>query len=302
MKRVLTLTACIVLLTLNAWSQSTAFTREENIVRTVYAQLSYLTQVKVAGDAALASYTGGATIDKPVFNQQLSDADIYFTLSDFRTGPISDIASEKWVDIVTQPTPPREILSIQVSSQTFTDRGLPTAEWETARAKWIPEEAISPAAKEQLYPLSVKEMLAMGSKDFMTDVVYSTYAAYTVTVKFQNRSSVYKAAYFFGKNSKGEEQALPADLLTTFNPPAFSPSHTFYPNGLLTSHLRETPVLSQWLDAQKISNDSCVVGKPQLCCYDDRCGISSANLRTLLATPIPPFPPPKDLVPTPDQK
>jgi hypothetical protein len=295
----LILIACVVLLTLNSWSQSTTAPREENLVRTIYAQLSYITQVKVAGDAALASYMGGAAIDKTAFNQELSDANIYFTLSDFRTGSISDIASEKWIDIVTQPTPPRDILSIQVSTQTFTDRELPIADWVAATAKWIPGEAISPVAKELLYDLSVKEMLALGGKDLMPGGVFLTYATYTVTVRFQNRSSVYKAAYLFGKNAKGEEKALPQDMLTTFNAPAFSPSHTFYPNGLLTSHLRETPVLSQWLDAQKISNSSCVAGKAQLCCYGDRCGVSSEDLRTLLATPIPPFPARKDLTPAP---
>jgi hypothetical protein len=106
MKRSLTLIACIVLLTLNAWSQSTTATREENLVRTVYAQLSYITQVKVVGDAAVASYTQGTVINQTTLNQQLSSANITFTLSDFRTGPLSDIASEKWIDIVTQPTPP----------------------------------------------------------------------------------------------------------------------------------------------------------------------------------------------------
>jgi hypothetical protein len=302
MKRTLTLTVCFGLLTLNAWSQSTTASREENLVRTVYAQLSYITQVKVAGEAAMAAYTTGAAIDKTTFNQQLADANVYFTLSDFRTGPISDIASEKWIDIVTQPTPPRDILSIQVSTQDFKDRELPTADWVTATAKWIPGEAIPSAAKEQLYGLSVKEMLALGGKDLMPDGIFLTYAAYTVTVKFQNRSSVYKAAYFFGKNAKGEEKASPQDMLTTFNPPAFSASHTFYPNGLLTTHLRETPVLSQWLDAQKISSNSCVAGKAQLCCYGDRCGVSTEDLHTILATPIPPFPPLKDLVTTSDQK
>src|SRR5271170_7096444 len=79
-------------------------------------------------------------------------------------------------------------------------------------------------------------------------------------------------------------------MLTTFNPPSFSTSYTFYPNGLLTSHLRETPVLSQWIDAQKISNDSCIASKAQLCCYGDRCGVSSEDLHTILATPIPPSP------------
>jgi hypothetical protein len=171
-----------------------------------------------------------------------------------------------------------------------------------ATAKWIPGEAISPAAKAQLYPLSVKETLALLGKSFMTDVVYSTYAAYTVTVTFQNQSSTYKAAYFFGKNATGDEKAYPADMLTSFNPPEFSSSHTFYPNGLLTSHLRETPVLSQWLDAQKISHSSCVAGKAQLCCYGDRCGVSAEDLHTILATPIPPFPPPKDLTPTASSK
>jgi hypothetical protein len=298
MKRLFTLTACIVLLTLNSWGQSTSAAREENLVRTVYAQLSYLTQVKVAGEAAIAAYTSGAAIDRATFNQQLADANIYFTLSDFRTGPISDIASEKWVDVVTQPTPPREILSIQVSTQTFTDRELPTVDWVTATAKWTPGEVISPAAKEQLYPLSVKETLALDGKYFMPDVVYSTYAAYTVTVKFQNRSSVYKAAYFFGKNAKGEEKALPEDMVTSFNAPAFSATQSFYPYGLLKTHLREAPVLSQWLDAQKTSHASCVAGKEQLCCYGDRCGISTEDLRTILATPIPPFPPPKEPIPT----
>jgi len=302
MKRVLTFTACIVLLTLYAWSQSTTYSREENIVRTIYAQLAYIMQVKVVGDAAVASYTQGTAIDQTTLNQQLAAANISFTLSDFRTGHVSDIASEKWVDIDTQPTPSREVLSVQVTTQTFADRGLPTADWVMAKAKWMPGETLPPAAKELLDARSVKTELEMFGKDFTPAVVFSTYAAYTVTVTYQNQTSVYNAIYLFGKNAKGDAVISPQDQLTTFNPPAFSPSHSFYPNGLLTSHLRETPVLSQWLDAQKISSNSCVAGKAQLCCYGDRCGVSTEDLHTILATPIPPFPPLKDLVTTSDQK
>jgi hypothetical protein len=57
--------------------------------------LVYLTQVKVASDAALNTIAGRVVPDKTQIAQQFSQAEVQLTLSDFKTGPLSEIEGQR---------------------------------------------------------------------------------------------------------------------------------------------------------------------------------------------------------------
>lgn len=254
----------------------------------VYAQLCYLAQVKVAGEAAMASYTG-KTIDRTKVAQQFLDAEVQFVLGDFKVGDIQDIANEKWGDIITPPLPPMQILKINVGSQQFTDNDLPMTEWQTASAQWVPADPIPPAVSDTILNKTVAQIIALASKGWSTpDVVYSRYATFLMTSTFQLKTITFKAVFFFGKNSKGEEVASPQNLLTTFSGPMGTTTKSSYPSGLMHSHLRDTTVLADWLVTQAVSAPDWVPGKHQLSCSGSRCGVALNDLQQELATPIPP--------------
>jgi hypothetical protein len=85
------------------------------------------------------------------------------------------------------------------------------------------------------------------------DITYTSYAAYTVNLSYQGKSVTYKAMYLFGRNSKGGEQATPGDAVLALSGLSFEAPQDLYPKGLLQSHIRDVPILSNWLNGQDTS-------------------------------------------------
>jgi len=291
MKRVLTLTACVVLLTLNSWSQSAPTQDEETMIRSTYGQLVYLTQVKVASDAAMNTIAGAAAPDKAQIAQQLSQAEVQITLSNFKTGPLSDIEGQRWMNFVS-PTVPRDRLYIQVGDQQFTDNGLPAEDWKTATAKWVPAHVMSPEAIAAFRDLTVHQALIdPKSASVFGNNVYTRYTTFTMSVTFQGKTLSDKAIAFFGTDPKGHEVMTPENPVLGFGGSLPTEvNDTLYPKGLMHSRLRDTPVLADWFASQAISASSCTNVKRTLCCSGSRCGISVTDLQEELSTPLTPPP------------
>jgi len=268
-----------------ARAQST-MSHEETVVRMVYSKLDYLTQLDVVSKAALDSYSG-QSIDEAQVQKQLSDAKIEITLSDFKAGPISEILNKPWLDYLSIPSPPQEILEVMIGNHTYKDNDLPMISWQTAAAKWKPADPTPQAALDFLQNKTVKEMLEASSKVTPSDIVYSRYISYFVTARFQSKSISYKALYLFGTDAKGIEKASPGDFYTVMNGLTFGAPQNFYPDGLLHSHLREVPVLAEWLKAHEMSDEQCsTAGTRDFCCVGSRCGVAAIDLRNALATPL----------------
>jgi len=278
------LAACA--LATSAGAQS-PMSHEETVVRMVYSKLDYLTQLDVVSKAALDSY-GGRPIDEAQIQQQLSDARIEVTLSNFKAGPVSDILDKKWSDYWAIPSPPQEVLEVRVNNHTFKDNDLPMVSWQTAVAKWKPADPPpAPEVLDQLQNQTVKDMLEMNNKITPSEIVYSRYVSYSVTARFQGKSNTYRALYLFGTDSKGVEKASPGDPFTVMNGLSFDTPQNFYPDGLLHSHLREVPVLADWLNAHQMSDEQCsAAGTKDFCCVGSRCGVAAVDLRNALSTPL----------------
>jgi hypothetical protein len=285
LKRILTLTACIVLLTLNSWSQ-TAPTHEETMISSIYGQLAYLTQVKVASDAALSAIAG-TTIDKTQITQQFNQAEVQITLSDFKTGALSDIEGQKWMNFVS-PTAPRDTLYIQVGTQQFTDNGQHIEDWRTATARWIPAHVMSPEAIAALRDMTIHQVLIMPENaSVFGKNVYTHYTTFTASVTYQGKTMSDKAIAFFGTDPKSQEAFTIQNPVLNFGGSLPSDvNDSFYPKGLMHSRLRDTPILSDWFVSQALSASSCTAVKHTLCCSGSRCGISVTDLQEELSTPL----------------
>jgi hypothetical protein len=251
----------------------------------VYGEMAYLTQIKVIGEAAMHSYFG-SEVDKGAVAQQLKDAEVEINLDDFKTGNISEIANQKWGDVITPDLAPKEVLEIEIDDQSFKDNDLPLVEWPIATAKWKPAESSDPSAFDTIANKSVGEIMKIGIEPELTNgAVLSRYATYSVIAKFQGKRSSYKALYLFGKDSEGKEVAIPEDLLTSLTGIG---SQSFYPVGLLHTHIRETPILVDWMEAHKMTDASCSSVRHVLCCVGTRCGFADADLRYEMSTPLVP--------------
>ncbi len=263
---------------------------EESVVRAAYAKLSYLTQVTVIGNAAMKSYKTTSALDSVKLNQQLSDVEVRFDLEDFKVGDVSEIANMKWGELISPPPqPPGEILAIESGSQTFQDRDRLQSEWKTGRPRWIPADQIPAVAMATVLALTVQQHMQISGKQWTyPDVVYYRFASFSATVTFRGKSvGPYQAAFFFGRNAKGQGIVAPQDNITDGNALFLALTESIYPKGLLETHLLKTPVVSDWIGSSQVFGQNCSTGKQELCCLSaGKCGVSHDDWQRALATPL----------------
>jgi len=280
---------CLVcLFALPIWSQS-KITHEEATVRKAYAKLSYLTQLTDVGDAAIRSYTTPA-IDRVKISQQMNDAEVRFNLSDFKVGDISEIANIKWGELISPPPQPNgEILAIDSGTQRFQDHDRLQSEWRFGKPHWQPADRVPASSMATVLALTVQQHIQISGKSWTyPDVMYDRYASFSASVTFQGKTAgPYNAVFFFGKNAKGQEVVAPQDNITDGNALFLALTDPLYPRGLLETHLRETPVVSEWILSNEIFDQNCSVGKRELCCSGtSKCGISHDDLQRELGMPL----------------
>jgi hypothetical protein len=260
-----------------------ASSRDEHIVRMMYAQLDYLTQLDVVSTDAMKYYVG-EPVGKDVVAQQLSGTKLSFTLSYFKTGPLSEILNDTWSNYFTLPLPPQQMINVSFTEHDFNDGDAAKISWETAKARWATAPEVPQVAIDREREITVGQILEAGNKVAPSGIAYTRYAAYTVKASFQGKTNTYKAIYLFGTNSKGEEQASPEDGFTEMSGIG---TPDFYPDGLLRSHLRDVPMLAEWLAQHTVTDASCSrAGTGHLCCVDSRCGISAIDMKNAMATPV----------------
>jgi len=264
-----------------------SISREEAVIQMTYAKLDYLSQLDVVSKAALRAYLPGGQVDRDEIDKELKDAKIDITLSDFRTGPLSEIEKKRWVNLVTFPQPPAEILDVKILGHEFTDADLPKASWQTVVTQWRPAEQVNQTALDQELGWTVEQVLKMQPGQPLGNIVYSRYVSYSVELNAKGKTCSYKAMFLFGTNSQGEEKAAFEDSFMALNGLSRDSSQEPSPNGLLQSHLRDVPVLAEWLTKHSVSGASCsTAGTGQLCCVGSRCGIPDVDMRRDLMTPL----------------
>jgi hypothetical protein len=231
---------------------------EEAAVRATYAKLSYAGQIrslhKTVDDYDNAKVAPEQINHAEAF-QRVAQEDVTFTLSDFSIGNIADL-KVNYEDLVTKPDG-NDVLAVAPGRFTYTETSGKN-ESSVANAQWVRGQTVTedwkiPAAQALSQPLE-------GS-------LYSRYAAFRVSVKFQNQVRDYKALFLFGKSSDGNEIVFPLDMVTNQSALWFFTKHDVYPATLVRTHLHAHPLVSEWLRANADAN--CQSGKT---CYNQADG------------------------------
>lgn len=243
---------------------------EEAVVRETFARLAYAAQIttvhKTVNDYD-ARKVKADQINHAEAAQRISAEEIQFQLSDFKVGPVSDLSKITYADLVTKPEG-QDVLRISPGTLDYDDNGN-KVRGVTAEAQWVPGQNLS-----ENWNVPASTILDQRPPG----MTFSRYADFHVTVKFQNKTRSYRAALFFGADSAGKPIVIPVDTVTGSSALNYFLENTVYPSTLLQTHLRQHPVVSEWL------NSGQAVCSPGKACCDPgtlKCGISAHDMQAV---------------------
>lgn len=274
----------LLLLPQAMWGQ---MNRQEEIVRNGYAKLSLLCTLPPLTKAALNQDQRSA-LDQADLNKRLSDASPQFELSDFKTGNITDIASQSWGQFVTVPASGQQILKSGSNTTNYNDSGHAVS-WSGAEVDWQPAPQGAPDIEKYVLSLTVNQAISLAAPQWASvPVTYSEYAAFTVNASYQGRSTgPHKAIFLFGTDAHGNKFIVPNDLLSGGQALADLLMKPTYPSGLLQSRMREIPMIAEWIRLNTVSTSECLSKQSDLCCTQGKCGLSSVDINRDLSQPLP---------------
>lgn len=256
---------------------------EEDWLRTTYYSFSSLVSMYPAEHAAMKM----EQVDNAEMARRMDSSRLDITLSNIKAGPIQEVLQQKWVDVYDMVAAPKEILELTVGRDEFQDDGQAQVSWPVATAKWVPGDDPLPSdLAEVAAKWTVERVLGEEAKRLKDGVVYSRYATFTVTLRYQGKTENYKAFYFFGRDSGGQEKALPEDGALRANVMLTGGSLDLMPIGLMHTRLREYEPLKQWLTGHTLADEHCAGRSGRFCCVGDRCGIPDSDLKREMAKPL----------------
>lgn len=271
---------------------------EEEVVRNEYAKFSFMCELlpvnKAAFDINGNGTDGPKRSDQVALKRAIAEATPVFTLTDFRTGAIADIANEHWSQFITWPARKSDVLDVSQVSMSYNYSGKVTA-WTGAKAEWRPSTAIPPENPDYYNQLTVADAMRMKLPEWIEPeptppgLTFTRYAAYTVDVTFQGKSSgPHRAIFFFGSDANGKEVVAPNDMISGPGILYNIRDIPAYPGAFLSSNVRDVPVISTWIRYQEMPAGACsTTPNESLCCSHGRCGISQTDLNRELAAPLP---------------
>jgi len=278
-----------------------AMTHEETVVRTAYAKLAFASEEGVIGQLAFDSIPG-ALVQKQyagmTAEQRLDAVRVRFTLSDFVVGEIKGILDRKVTDVM--PFTNDYQLSGSIGLDNYREPGV-EAHWNHFDAAWQPSRP-TPERLAMLQGITLDQSYQVDWKTPRPEKLWERYALYSVTVTFQGRTmGPYKALFIFGHDDKGHESVTPEDVSV---PGLFSAlSEHLFPDAFVLTHMRTYPVIQNWLNTNQVRDQSCSVGRGDICCdlTKLKCGVGSTDMAIGLAEPWPdpssPVPPQKQTLP-----
>ena len=285
----------LFLLASAAWSQGD-LTRQENLVKMLYARITFLSQIGPVGNAALA-WQQNKPIDQATLDQQLKDAEITFQLSNFRSGTYQELLQRKWSELVTIPLPPLKTLQISGEGMNYQAEDKSAGGWEGLKASWTPYSEDDAPSAEYLNTIetsTVGELINLYHDDFISSTNnYTSYISYDVAVWFGGQMSTYKALCLIGRSQNNEEVVQLEDTITPVSGGFDASMHQQeYPTGLTRTPLRESPQARQFLAVHTVEEGACATGKDQLCysLVSGKYGIAAEDLKRDLAAPLRPRP------------
>jgi hypothetical protein len=279
------LALCLSIPTLHIPAQTS--TQDEESVRNAYAKLSFLCALDPLTQSAL-DQLGGLPTDDLKINAKIAKSTPTYTLSAFESGTVATIATDQWRQFIALPQPGANQLAADLMSYNNSDSGNATA-WYAARAQWRPTPKITPDAEKAMLDRTVGEAIKLYSPEWSeSPATYTRYVAFTVDAALDGKSTgPHQAIFFFGTDAHGHEVVAVNDPLSGAQALWQMFDQSTYPTGLLSSRLRDTPVVATWIRANEIPAASCDTAKRDVCCSHGRCGISTRDLNRDLATVLP---------------
>lgn len=263
-----------------------SMSHEEEFVRNTYTTVSFLSGLPPLINVGIVQ-VNNTRITPALLAEQVSKATPVFELSDFTVGPISDIADRTWGEFNTAPEPGTSVLEAHITTQDYNDNGN-NSEWKMVTAGWEPYHHENPEAVKLMLSQPIWEIVKLAKAQISTPITYTRYAAFTVNVTFQGRSTgPHKAIFFFGTDSTGKQFVSGNDLESGTTALYYFANHPAELSGLMLGKLREMPVVAEWLRNNVVPASSCSSDAQSVCCDHGRCGISPIEFNKDLSVPLP---------------
>jgi hypothetical protein len=250
-------------------------THAEQVVRTTYAKLSYADEVRTiinTMNAAPDRFQADERSADKALNSRLE-----FQLSNFKTGPISEIEGRIASELSGEPTEGDTDGILKATPGTFNYQdNSATGKANSGPTEWaLYVDARWETKPYRRFPASGWPMAALMGLPEM-DGPYDRYASYTVTITFQSKSRTYNTAAFFGKNADGSERVHFIDSVTEMMTLDLLAKTDMSTAPFRKTHLRNVSFVRKWLNSNQ---QSCSVkGHGDVCCNPEtrRCGISTS--------------------------
>ncbi len=271
--------ACMILASISASAQ---MTHEETVVRTAYARLSYGARTGV-----LLRYAEESRVGREIAAGDLKkemDSQLAFQFGSFNVGNLSDIADTRWDALVSKPQ--QDLIAVVFGyekvhlkegvNDPFSEMNFVTASWQ----RWEDYDAD--------WSVPVKQAIADLPKDTgKPEIVYSRYAAYSVTVSLYGRQRTYQAIFLFGKNPDGSEAIYFIDHVLGMGAIDTGVQRSLYPQPLLETYLREMPKVAEWISSAAVPSNQTI--KDIVCnAATGLCGVPEKLLQQSLKVAIDP--------------
>jgi hypothetical protein len=252
----------------------------EETVRSAYGALSF-----ICGLGPVTERVEGGQSSPVSPTQDTVDSSPTFTITDMETGSIASIGNRKLKEFVEVPS--GQVLLAQFSKRYHTEEDI-SSTWPECKVTWKDFKAPFQATDSNSgLGMNMSEIARIGSIMFTEPATYTHYAAFTVVTEFQGKSTgPHKALFLFGYNAKGKEVVAPQDLFSGDQGLWYVVKERVYPDQLLTSPLRESPAIAEWIKANTSTDTGCSSVRSDLCCHDGRCGMAHSKVSLALEAPI----------------
>lgn len=262
-------------------NQPSPITHEEQVIRTTYAKLSYADEIRIIMETMQKSPDRWKADERSADKALASRLD--FKLSDFQSGPVSDINGRIMSEFAGLPSEgdTQGVLRNTPGTFNYTDSSgqQPGTHGPTEWTVYV--NVAWDTTPQQRWPADGWPMAALLDLPEMGGP-FDRYATYTVTVTFHSKSRTYHTAALFGKNADGSDKvhfldlisggsgAMTLDLLakTEMSTAPFS-----------KTHLRNVPFVRKWLNDNQ---QSCRAkgGHGDVCCNTNtnHCGIGATPI------------------------
>ncbi len=257
---------------------SAQMTHEEIVVRTTYAKLAYAVKIgEIHNVLSKKADPSLAELENNIAGKQLT-----FEITNFTSGPVSEIAKRNLSDLVTKPDG-QDVIDVALGTYNFTEdveekREVREIAETGAQASWAPGQNL---AADWNVPFEQ----ALPDFDAGSNAKYSGYAAYRVTVSFEGRSRSYIAMFLFGT---GTVPVLAADNVTNSSALTQLVDKSVYPAVLLESPIRRKKGVADWLKSHQVRYPACRSGEQQACCdlSSLSCSVAAADIAGALSKPM----------------